>query len=70
MKILPEARKNESGLTQMIMMGESVRQIWVKLKHGQLRLHDQQGVEKVGQQDRPYQAEDVGLGDGPRAIEP
>ena len=30
MKILPEAPKNESGLTQIIMMGKSIRQIWVK----------------------------------------
>ena len=30
LKILPEAPKNESGLTQMIMMGKSIRQIWVK----------------------------------------
>ena len=28
-KITPEALKNESGLTQMILMGKSIRQIWV-----------------------------------------
>ena len=26
----PDAPKNERGLTQMIMMGKSIRQIWVK----------------------------------------
>ena len=31
LKISPDAPKNESGLTQMIMMGKSIRQIWVKL---------------------------------------
>ena len=30
LKITPDASKNESGLTQMIMMGKSIRQIWVK----------------------------------------
>ena len=30
LKITPDAPKNESGLTQMIMMGKSIRQIWVK----------------------------------------
>ena len=29
LKITPDAPKNESGLTQMIMMGKSIRQIWV-----------------------------------------
>ena len=28
-KITPNTPKNESGLTQLIMMGESIRQIWV-----------------------------------------
>ena len=32
MKITPDAPKNESGLTQMIKMGKSIRQIWVKSK--------------------------------------
>ena len=30
MKITPDAPKNVSGLTQMIIMGKSIRQIWVK----------------------------------------
>ena len=29
-KITPNTPKNESGLTQLIMMGECIRQIWVK----------------------------------------
>ena len=29
-KIIPHTPKNESGLTQFIVMGESIRQIWVK----------------------------------------
>ena len=29
-KTTPNTPKNESGLTQLIMMGESIRQIWVK----------------------------------------
>ena len=29
-KITPNTPKNESGLIQLIMMGESIRQIWVK----------------------------------------
>ena len=29
-KITPNSPKNESGLTQLIRMGESIRQIWVK----------------------------------------
>ena len=29
-KFTPDAPKNESGLTQMIMMGKSICQIWVK----------------------------------------
>ena len=33
-KITPAAPKNESGLVQMIMMGESIRQILVKGKVG------------------------------------
>ena len=28
-KTIPDIPKNESGLSQMIMMGESIRQIWV-----------------------------------------
>ena len=32
LKILSEVPKNESGLTQMIMMGKSILQIWVKLR--------------------------------------
>ena len=31
MKNTPNTPKNENGLIQMIMMGESIRQIWVKL---------------------------------------
>ena len=30
MKITPGVPNNESGLIQLIMMGESIRQIWVK----------------------------------------
>ena len=30
-KITPAAPKNESGLVQLIMMGESIRQIWVNV---------------------------------------
>ena len=30
-KTAPNTPKNESGLTQMIIMGESIRQIWVKM---------------------------------------
>ena len=29
LKITPNASKNESGLTQMIMMGKSIRYVWV-----------------------------------------
>ena len=29
-KITPNTPKNESGLIQLMMMGESIRQIWVK----------------------------------------
>ena len=32
LKITPDAPKNERGLTQMIMIGESIRQIWVKME--------------------------------------
>ena len=31
LKIPPDAPKNECGLTQMILMGKSIRQIWVKV---------------------------------------
>ena len=30
-KITPNTPKNERGLTKMIMMGKSIRQIWVKV---------------------------------------
>ena len=30
-KITPAAPKNESGLAQIIMMGESIRHLWVKI---------------------------------------
>ena len=30
-KITPNTPKNESGLIQLIMMGESIRQIWVNI---------------------------------------
>ena len=30
-KIAPSAPKNESGLTQLIMMGKSIRQLWVNM---------------------------------------
>ena len=33
-KITPEAPKYENGLAQMIMMGESIRQIWVNFTVG------------------------------------
>ena len=32
LKITPNTPKNESGLTQLIKMGKSIRQIWVKIK--------------------------------------
>ena len=32
MKITPNTHKNQSGLIQLIMMGESIRQIWVKFE--------------------------------------
>ena len=32
-KITPNTPKNDSGLIQLIMMGESIRQIWVKDSH-------------------------------------
>ena len=31
-KITPKTPKNESGLIQLIMIGESIRQIWVKVR--------------------------------------
>ena len=31
LKITPDAPKNESGLTRMIMMGKFIRQIWVNV---------------------------------------
>ena len=34
-KITPNTPKNESGLTQLIMMGESIRQIWVNEPYSQ-----------------------------------
>ena len=35
--------KNESGLTQMIVMGESTRQIWVNnVETGGYRVHSRQ----------------------------
>ena len=30
LKITPNTPKNETGLTQLIMMGKSIHQIWVK----------------------------------------
>ena len=32
-KITPYIPKNESGLTQFIMIGKSIRQIWVNVNH-------------------------------------
>ena len=37
MKVIPNTHKNESGLIQLIMMGESIRQIWINkpnMTHG------------------------------------
>ena len=50
MKITPDAPKNENGLTQMIKMGKSIRQIWVnKIVSGQpftlqLLVYNQMGL--------------------------
>ena len=37
-KITPNTPKNDSGLIQLIMMGESIRQIWVKDSHKKKQL--------------------------------
>ena len=38
-KIAPNTPKNESGLTQMIMIGKSNRQIWVNLSYSRYGLN-------------------------------
>ena len=42
-KIIPAAPKNESGLTQLITMGESIRHIWVKFDVDLYKLLDLDG---------------------------
>ena len=39
-KITPKTPTNESGLPQLIMMGESIRQIWVNFLFGVLFCHN------------------------------
>ena len=47
MKITPNTPKNGSGLTQLITMGESIRQIWVNMSNLKLFLYTDSPVGEV-----------------------
>ena len=45
-KITPNTPKNESGLTQLIMLGESIHQIWVKVSRPDKLFHQTEAANK------------------------
>ena len=45
-KITPNTLKNESGLTQLIMWGESIHQIWVKVSRPDKLIHQTEAANK------------------------